>query len=437
MKNYVKIALIAFVALSLMSLLSLFLLARTTGSTVSAGRAEIQSAGDKVVYTEYATPPLPERHNAFYYLMRLKPYSDAFEQRLLANGEGTSSDLIPAGQQISPTVLKGLGDIVDETEEGFSLLSQAATAHGFRSEIDHSLGYGVLLTHGSLFRSAGRMLGARSIVLASRDQGDDALRTCIDGLKLQQLVSTEPMIVQWLMALSIQDQMLEAAHHVLVSTSTSDSVRDELDAVLASIDNQAGLVNALKAERAIGLLTFDQMRQGNVGEGVAATPLPGFLTSSWIGQAYLNDDEAAYIRIMNQLIELVGKPRTERTFLEEELFAELSDDGFRKVVTKMTVPALSQVVPVQESTDTKLRCLRIALRIQDQAEVDLESIPLAIRTDPVSRKPLIVARRPEGWLVYGVGENGKDDGGDFAKDPSRNAPFDIGFAPSLVPTSTD
>ena len=424
MKSFLKFSLIGLTALILIGTVSVFFLARSTGSKVSASRAKIQAAGDKVVYTEYATQPIPDEDNAYYYLMQLGPYSKGFEQALLTAQDSTGvEDFIPVGRESDPVYLKAMEKSIADAEEGFRLVEQAGNAKQFRSKINHTLGYGVILDHIGLFRSAGRMLQARAVVLASQGMGDEALRDCITGLKLQQVVDAEPMVIQYLVALSVQTLMYDAAHHVLVSTPTSPEVRAELDAVLASVDNRAGLVASLKAERAIGLLTFDQLREGSI-EDIADTPIPNALSSSWVGEAYLNDDEAAYTRIMNQMIELVGKPRPVRKEVEDSLTAELSEKGFRKVVTKLTIPAIIQLAAAQESADTQLRCLRMHLKLQDVSDPDLESFPDSIRIDPIARKPLVVKKQAGGWLIYGVGDNEKDDGGDFSDDPTSRRPLE-------------
>ena len=428
MPTFAKRLLILVTVLFLIAMVSMFLVARSTTARVSTARTKIRSTGDKVLFTEYATSPIPNEENAYYHLMQVKPYSEAFEKSLMASSAYESGP--PVGYEFNPALLADLTTAVREAEAGFTLLETAADATGFRSKIDHSAGYGMVLDHGPVFRSAGRMLEARAITLASEKKGDEALRACMTGLKLQQLVCEEPMLIQLLMAISVQNQMCDAAHHVLVSTPTSADVRQELDALLATIDNEAGLVAAFKAERAIGLLTFDQMREGTV-EGIE-THMPSVLVRSWVGQAYFNDDESAYVRVLNQLIECVGKPRSERRPIENAIEEELSQKGFRKIVTKLTVPALGKITDAQEIADTKVRCLRLQLRLCEADGLDLDSLPNSIRIDPISRKPLIVTEQSGGWLTYGVGNNEQDDGGDFTEAPSASETLDVGYGPVLL-----
>jgi hypothetical protein len=65
-----------------------------------------------------------------------------------------------------------------------------------------------------------------------------------------------------------------------------------------------------------------------------------------------------------------------------------------------------------------MRCLRIlnaAMRLEHQGvEVtglqDLK-LPEKETIDPFTGKPLLMKKLPEGWVIYSVGKNLKDDGG--------------------------
>ena len=51
------------------------------------------------------------------------------------------------------------------------------------------------------------------------------------------------------------------------------------------------------------------------------------------------------------------------------------------------------------------------------------SLPKAATIDPFSGEPLKLKRTDDGWIIYSVGDNGVDDGGDLAYGK------DIGLAP--------
>ena len=65
------------------------------------------------------------------------------------------------------------------------------------------------------------------------------------------------------------------------------------------------------------------------------------------------------------------------------------------------------------------RCLSILSAFQQSAteggdkELDLDRLGLdkKFTTDPYTGKPLLTKQTPQGWVVYSVGRNGKDDSG--------------------------
>jgi hypothetical protein len=54
------------------------------------------------------------------------------------------------------------------------------------------------------------------------------------------------------------------------------------------------------------------------------------------------------------------------------------------------------------------------------------NLPPEVLVDPFSGKPLQVKRTPEGWLIYSVGKNLQDDGGEFED------ALDVGVGPISV-----
>ena len=84
----------------------------------------------------------------------------------------------------------------------------------------------------------------------------------------------------------------------------------------------------------------------------------------------------------------------------------------------------------------KTRCLRVLNAVQGFEEehpgvvpelADL-GLPAEATIDPYSGEPLRMRRLPEGWLVYSVGENLTDNGGDVTAAPGKLA-LDVGFGP--------
>jgi hypothetical protein len=96
-------------------------------------------------------------------------------------------------------------------------------------------------------------------------------------------------------------------------------------------------------------------------------------------------------------------------------------------------PALNAEYVAVTRTRAELRCLRVLNALQTHVPggsnevpklTDL-GLPTETITDPFTGEPLHVKKTPQGWLVYSVGPNFKDDGGKI-DDPTNG---DVGVGP--------
>lgn len=62
-------------------------------------------------------------------------------------------------------------------------------------------------------------------------------------------------------------------------------------------------------------------------------------------------------------------------------------------------------------------------------------LPDEVGVDPFNGKPMIIKKLPQGWLVYSVGLNLKDDGGNFERGDDGQ-PLDVGFGPKTSEVET-
>ena len=100
----------------------------------------------------------------------------------------------------------------------------------------------------------------------------------------------------------------------------------------------------------------------------------------------------------------------------------------------MVLPSIDATRQATERTRATMRCLRIVetvTRLQQQGiEVtglaDLQ-LPEEVTTDPFTGNPLVMKQLPDGWVVYSVGNDLKDGGGDLDDDSD----FGLGPVPPL------
>jgi hypothetical protein len=95
-------------------------------------------------------------------------------------------------------------------------------------------------------------------------------------------------------------------------------------------------------------------------------------------------------------------------------------------------PDTTGVLDAKDDATARLQALRILLAVQKQPDLEIKSLPAAIRTDPYTSKDLIARKTESGWLVYSVGRNLTDNAGNLTPTDPSQRPSDIGYGP--IPT---
>jgi len=154
----------------------------------------------------------------------------------------------------------------------------------------------------------------------------------------------------------------------------------------------------------------------------------------WLGKARRSQEASAYIEDFEELLSRASGTYSE--FKRAESALSLSP------AARDWLPTMRAARNPMERTRAQVRCLRVLNAFQQAAEQggsdepDLADLGLPADTilDPFTGDRLRVKKLPEGWLIYSVGTNRKDDGGQI--DPFRD--FGVGpVAPSAEATETE
>jgi hypothetical protein len=152
--------------------------------------------------------------------------------------------------------------------------------------------------------------------------------------------------------------------------------------------------------------------------------LPGAVTNS----------RAAMLERMNRLVEISKLPPEEQAAPLAEMQASLPR---QLVLVRELEPAVEKVAGAERRTLAQLRCAATALAAEryrlkhgrwPESLADLKGEFLRdVPADPFDGKPLRYRRDGEGVVVYAVGPDGKDDGGDRATLNTHKDGTDLGF----------
>jgi tetratricopeptide (TPR) repeat protein len=372
----------------------------------------IRGEGCPVRLADLTCERIPPEENAAVYLRRARQNLTAMNKDLASFYESDAYK----NDRLGPAELKTLEDVLKAYPQAVTLVEQAATAPDFAPELDYSLSFNAFLAAsidevGNL-RSAARLLSYRATVLLAHGRRDEALQSAVDILRLARHIDKQPMMIGHLVAIAVRGLGVETANRVLRSGPVADSARDALDAELARHDLAEAYRQALISERALGLTAFHDQNLGRFW------PARGFWNSAVIYYLDVMDSQLALATQPYDQVLRAGPPAVARPVTPWAVLADL------------VLPAIRRGREATERCRATMRCLRVlnALTRLEQQGVKVTGLaglklPEDQTTDPFTGKPLLMKKLPDGWVVYSVGTNLKDDGGQIGDQA------DIGLGP--------
>jgi hypothetical protein len=283
----------------------------------------------------------------------------------------------------------------------------------------------LVLPHLQQLRGAARLLLLESAVAAHRGQYDAAVESVAAMFAVARSLEQEPMLVSQLVRMAL-DNMARNRVQWLLSAGTLDEAQLlRLDAELARSDFQLPIQRALICERVVGLQVFDNPGSvlGNVAGGLRLTPA---------------SDEIAYLQLMEEIIaayDATGQAR--RQAVEDatdgvRLLSGATGASVRFPLTLLLLPSLHAVSEAASRNEADRDATRLAIAVerfylrhgQLPSALD-ELVPAFLESvlgDPFDGAPLRFRANAQDYVVYSLGANGADDGGDST--PATN-PADI------------
>lgn len=377
----------------------------------------IRDAGDPVAFSDLARKPIPPEDNAATFLRRAEKDLGAIDKDLAAF---YASDAYK-NDQLGPAEVQTLADVLDAHPEAASLIERAVACPDYDPQLDYSVGSQEFLVakldRFGFLKAAARLLDHRTTVLLAHEKRDQAAQSAIAILRLARHYDNEPMLVSYLVAMACRGIGHNATNRVLRSGPVSDSVRDALDAELAQHDMAASFARALKSERAYGILAFNDLNLGRF----------------WPARGFWNNALLYYLDVMNEQMMLTKSHAAFRQIVPSSVPRPASP---WLVLTDLVRPAIQAARDATQRTIAMQRCLRILNSVtrleQRGAQVTgLANLKLPVEetSDPFTGKPLLMNRLPAGWVIYSVGRDSKDDGGQLDKF------LDVGLGPVPAPPS--
>jgi hypothetical protein len=360
----------------------------------------IRAADEPITLADLQGESVPPAENAITHLLLVEKEVQAITSDLgtvLNDGPYRDSGrLNEEGATLVRSAFQTYADVVPQLERAIAC-SHYVPTHDFTAQ--HPVVLNSVMQAVGHSRSVARVLMLRADLLMYDGQLDEAMKTCLLALQFARHLEREPFAVGFLISLAVREGTLQKINDILIDGPISDENCSRLEAELARDDGSQGFEWCIQTERVYGLASFRGMQ-------ISKLPL-------W----YVKNREADYLELMALELELGSSPK----YL---IASGLSGQQTRvassnETLVQMFYPALPAIREALDRTRAFGRCLYVLSAFQRQAvdaqgdtfDVDDLGLDENLTIDPYTGKPLMIKNTGQGWIVYAVGGDGKDDGG--------------------------
>ena len=392
---------------------------------LNAQFAELKAQGVPLSLADLERTPPPPGEDATTYLRRAENSIEAINREIHAEWQSEEARQLDKGLQVpdsfdySPTMIEAYRRAFSAHPEVVPLLYEASHCPAYFMDLNYKTESGSefvadMLSEVQLARATARVLNYRMILLLSEGKREEAMENTLALLRLSNLFGQAPALVGQLVAIGIRGVSLNALNRVLRDGPIPQDGYDRLDSELTRQDLLASYRNSLLTERAVGLAYFNDTNM-----------LP------YSGLPHGKRDKTSYLKVLDVLIANADRPYGDpdaKAALEKNLQAA-------GPLTTLLRPAIEATQQAITRNIAQVRCLRVLnaiLRRPSDQQTDIKlpdlDLPEGTTTDPFNGHALHLKHTDSGWLIYSVGGNLKDDGGQLDDDAT-----DVGSAPIVSP----
>ncbi len=318
----------------------------------------------------------------------------------------------------------------------------------FPIEYDYEPSWAILLPHLAKVKQICKLPQVRAVARLELGQSPEAFEELKLGFRLSDSIRDEPLLIEHLVRIATLNLNLQVLREGLLRHAWNDVQLAELEKYPASLNLLAECKLAMRGERAFSTSGLDWMRRQGFGtdvmnficdvsadaSGLHFNPMP----SGWYYQNML------IISRMHQEFTLPGVDEKARRVLPE--FSDRLDEALMTLVQKryqpykifaaMLFPALNKAIVKSAQMQTFVDAARVACALERYRLTEgklpenldalvprfIESVP----ADVIDGKRLRYRLKPDGgYVIYSIGWNKTDDGGEIVWKKGKNPSVDI------------
>jgi len=391
--------------------------------------ARIRAQGEAVTLAELAPPEIPDAENAALI------YEQAFALYYEPSAEEESNLRDISDKDLSLWTEEdtaAIREYVEKNQESLHFIHQATDYQKCRFDIDYTSPSAVQFPHLSKMRNCARAAAREALLKAKEGEIDAALESLWAGLHIGQALLDEPFYISQLVRIGAYTTMLSAMEKILSENEASPEILKRLFEQLNIEEGRRAFARCLQSERSSQIDKFETVLENpgrlvQMMQGWSGTPTPSSASGTGYGlvltmaRPLLKRDEVFALNTMRRMIDLAQVPYFKAKAELDKLEQGLEEAPSYHILTRMFFPALTRGHLQQARIEARIGLAQLALGLKiykaekgnypdTLAELVPEILP-ELPEDPFTGKDFVYKRQGEGFLVYSLGENTKDEGG--------------------------
>jgi hypothetical protein len=419
-----------------------------TSARLAARLDAIRAAGEPMTLADlaktYPEPP-PGKNAAPLYAAAFKILADPRIEQWPADKlpiQGIAS-LPKADEEFPPNLLANVRDYLHECRAALKVLHDAAPLEECWFDLHFDQGIGkaanTFLPHLAAMRNGARHLALESVERTESGRPDEAAEALWAALRVGHALRREPVLASCLVRMACDALAVTYIEHLVSRGRPSAPKLEKLESALRAEADPKMMERLFIVQRCWSMDSYKENFLKPGGRGFDALGFPVPLAFRLIPRTYLKADMVEYIDLMNQYVAAAKKPYPQSCLEGTRIGGKIDEQipRYYIIICRMNLPALGRVFTEAQRHMARLESARVALaalrykaksgrlpdKLGDLAPDFLDAVPL----DPFDGQPLRYLRDANGFVIYAVGENGKDDGGDFDLNRQTWRFLDIGF----------
>ena len=399
----------------------------------------IKASGAPVAMTELGQPKVPDAENgAIIYAKVIEVLSGGMVLNPKGGKpikEGTRPEDLgliidrfvdSAERQEDPKLWDEARLIMPRYRRLLPLIEEAASRPACQFAVNWQDGAAALFPHFAQMRPMAKLLEANALLEARDGDMDEAVRSVELSFKVSRSLKDDPSLIGQLVRIAIVKRSSQSLREILQYGNISEAQAKQLNSTLSQTDMLPSFDRAMQGERCFGLWGFQLVRHdptsiqditGGPGSTRRHTVLWNALGDVWRPVSYA--DELAYLRMIKHETDLMRRPYRD---VYDKL--ELKDPSTRlpryAILSRIMLPVFARATASRDTGVAEIAGSRIVLGLQAYKDrygyypANLKALKSQlgweVPTDPFTGKDFVYRPVGNGFLLYGVGQDFKDDG---------------------------